>query len=125
MGSRHAGLDAFVPGALAEYERCAGLPGTAAGICGDDRASATIDLEHDRADRAAGRQVEAPLRVLWAEHGAVGRCFDVLSLWQACAKQVSGRSLPCGHYLAEELPEVVLREALDFLSEYMLKNRSK
>jgi haloacetate dehalogenase len=54
------------------------------------------------------------LRVLWAEHGAVGRCFDVLSLWRACASDVSGQSLPCGHYLAEEQPDLVLREALDF-----------
>ena len=114
MGSRHAGLQVFATEALAEYGRCAAIAGTAAGICGDYRASASIDLEHDRADRAAGRQVGAPLRVLWAEHGAVGRCFDVLSLWRACAPNVSGQSLPCGHYLAEEQPDLVLREALDF-----------
>jgi len=38
----------------------------------------------------------------------------VLSLWRACAPNVSGQSLPCGHYLAEEQPDLVLREALDF-----------
>ncbi len=114
MGARHAGLAAFDAAALADYERCAALPGTATSICEDYRASATIDLEHDRADVAAGRLLCMPLHVLWGEHGAVGRCFDVLSLWRERAHQVSGHSLPCGHYLAEEMPEAVLAEALSF-----------
>jgi haloacetate dehalogenase len=114
MGARHAGLGAFDAAALADYERCAALPGTAASICEDYRASATIDLEHDRADVAAGRLLPMPLHVLWGEHGAVGRCFDVLPLWRERAHQVSGHSLPCGHYLAEEMPEAVLAEALSF-----------
>ena len=114
MGHRHAGLEAFAPEALAEYERCAGLPGTAQSICADYRASAGIDLEHDRADIAAARRLEMPLRVLWGEHGAVGRCFDVLALWRERATQVDGRSLPCGHYIAEEAPALLLHEALEF-----------
>lgn len=114
MGSRHAGLAAFAPAALAEYERCAGIAGTATGICEDYRASASIDLDHDRADQSAGKQLTQPLRVLWAEHGAVGRCFDVLALWRKVAPQVSGQNLPCGHYIAEELPDAVLAEALHF-----------
>ena len=114
MGSRHAGLAAFAPQALAEYERCIALAGSAQGICGDYRASAGIDLEHDRADVAAGRMLQQPLRVLWAQHGAVGKFFDVLNLWRARAEQVTGKELPCGHYIAEEAPDAVLAEALDF-----------
>jgi haloacetate dehalogenase len=116
MGSRHAGLAAFAPEALAEYVRCAELPGTSVSICEDYRASATIDLEHDRADVAAGRKLAQPLRVLWGEHGAVARCFDVLSLWRERALDVSGHALPCGHYLAEELPESVMAEAQTFFT---------
>ncbi|MDO9033048.1 MAG: alpha/beta hydrolase [Hydrogenophaga sp.] len=116
MGSRHAGLAPFDPVALAEYQRCAALPGTGTSICEDYRASAGIDLEHDRADVAAGRRLAQPLLVLWGEHGTVGRCFDVLSLWRERADQVSGRALPCGHYIAEELPERVVAEALDFFT---------
>ena len=116
MGSRHAGLAAFAPAALAEYERCIGIPGTAQAICADYRASAGIDLEHDRIDVAAGRKLALPLRVLWGEHGAVGRNFDVLSLWRERADDVSGRSLPCGHYIAEESPDLLLDEAMEFLS---------
>ncbi|HWT20121.1 MAG TPA: hypothetical protein VN280_14490, partial [Variovorax sp.] len=56
------------------------------------------------------------LRVLWGEHGAVGRCFDVLSLWRECAADVSGRALPCGHYVPEEAPGELLAEALQFFT---------
>ncbi|HXE47449.1 MAG TPA: alpha/beta hydrolase [Ramlibacter sp.] len=114
MGSRHAGLAPFAREALAEYERCAAISGTAAAFCADYRASAGVDLEHDRADIAAGHRLEQPLRVLWGEHGVVGRCFAVVALWQERAQQVTGGSLPCGHYIAEEAPAPLLREALQF-----------
>jgi haloacetate dehalogenase len=114
MGRRHAGLAVFAPEALAEYERCVALPGSAAGICADYRASAGVDLEHDRASLAAGQRVQQPLRVLWGAHGVVNKCFDVPTLWQAAATQYSGRTLDCGHYLAEEKPAEVLAEALAF-----------
>lgn len=114
MGKRHAGLAAFDPAALAEYERCAALPGTAESICEDYRASATIDLEHDRLDAVRGHSLRMPLRVLWGEHGAVAASFAVLDLWRERALQLSGRALPCGHYIAEEAPTLLLQEAFDF-----------
>ncbi len=117
MGRRHAGLAAFAPEALAEYERCICMPGSAAAICEDYRASATIDLEHDRADRAAGRRLAMPLRVLWGAEGAVGRCFDVPALWRAAADRFTGRALPCGHYIAEEAPDALCDEIFGFLEE--------
>jgi len=114
MGARHAGLAAFAPEALAEYERCAAIAGTAESICADYRASAGIDLAHDQADQDAGKRVTQPLRVLWGEHGAVGRCFEVPALWRAAATDFSGRALPCGHYIAEEAPALLLDETLAF-----------
>jgi haloacetate dehalogenase len=117
MGSRFAGLGPFTPEAMAEYERCLALPGSAASVCEDYRASATIDLEHDRADRAAGRRVTQPLRVLWGAHGVVARCFDVMALWHAAAQNASGQALPCGHYIAEELPAALLDETHNFFGD--------
>lgn len=114
MGRRHAGLAAFAPEALAEYGRCLQIAGSAQSICEDYRASATLDLVHDRADVAAGHKLEQPLRVLWGRHGAVGQCFEVLALWRERAAQVSGRALDCGHYIAEEAPGALLEEALEF-----------
>ncbi|MDQ6882243.1 MAG: alpha/beta hydrolase, partial [Pseudomonadota bacterium] len=86
--------------------------------CGDYRASATIDLEHDRADVAAARKLEQPLRVLWGEHGVVGHCFDVLQLWRERASQVGGQVLPCGHYIAEEAPALLLEQATSFFRRH-------
>jgi len=116
MGGRHAGLAPFAAEVLAEYERCAAIAGTAASICEDYRASAGIDLDHDRADIAAGARLAMPLRVLWGAHGAVGRNFDVLALWRERADRVDGRALPCGHYVPEEAPGELLAEALDFFT---------
>jgi haloacetate dehalogenase len=116
MGGRHAGLAPFAPEALAEYERCAAIDGTAHAICEDYRASAAIDLDHDRADIGADRKLTQPLRVLWGEHGVVGRCFDVLDLWRQRADDVSGETLPCGHYIPEEAPRELLAQALSFFN---------
>ena len=115
MGSGSAGMKPFTPEAWAEYERCAAIPGTAEAICADYRASAGIDLRHDAQDLDAGRRLEQPLRVLWGEHGAVGRSFDVPALWRAAATDFTGRSLPCGHYIAEEAPALLLDETFAFL----------
>ncbi|WP_231906269.1 alpha/beta fold hydrolase [Cupriavidus gilardii] len=117
MGGRSAGLSPFDPRALREYERCAALPGAAHGVCEDYRAAAGIDLEHDRADREAGKRLTMPLLVLWGEQGVVHRCFQPLREWQRVASDVDGGSLPCGHYIAEEAPDVLLAHALPFLEK--------
>lgn len=117
MGGRSAGLSPFDPRALREYERCAALPGAAHGVCEDYRAAAGIDLEHDRADREAGKRLTMPLLVLWGEQGVIQRCFQPLQEWQRVASAVDGGPLPCGHYIAEEAPDVLLARALPFLEK--------
>ena len=116
MGRRSGGLTVFDPRALGEYQRCLSLPGAAHGLCEDYRAAAGIDLEHDREDREHGRRLALPLLVLWGEEGVVHRCFDPLKEWQAVADDVRGEALPCGHYIAEEAPEVLLDRVLPFLA---------
>ena len=98
---------AFVePEALAEYERCFCRAEAIHATCEDYRASATIDLEHDRASRAAGEKIACDLLVLWGTRGVVGRLYDPLVLWRAqCSATVTGQSLDAGHFLAEELPD--------------------
>lgn len=115
MGSRHAGLAPFDPAAFAEYARCLAQPGAAHGLCEDYRAAAGIDLEHDRADREAGRRLAMPLLALWGERGIVQRCFRPLEEWRRVADDVSGGPLPCGHYIPEEAPAALLEAALPFL----------
>jgi haloacetate dehalogenase len=111
-----AGLAPFDPRALAEYERALALPGTAHGICEDYRASAGIDLEHDRTDRDRGVRIGVPLLALWGRDGVVHRCFTPLDEWKRVATDVRGGPLPCGHYIAEEAPDALLAEVLRFLT---------
>lgn len=105
----------FADAAYAEYLRCMKLPGTIHAFCEDYRASAGIDLEHDREDRATGKRIESPLLVLWGSKGVVERCFDPLKEWREVAANVQGRALPAGHYLPEEVPEELLEEVITFL----------
>ncbi|MBL8378984.1 MAG: alpha/beta hydrolase [Burkholderiales bacterium] len=114
MGRGPKGLDIFAPEALAEYIRCARLPGTVHAICEDYRAAATIDLEHDRADRVAGRKLHVPLRVYWGAEGVIERCFNALALWRDYATEVEGEALPCGHYIPEEAPEALVARLFAF-----------
>ncbi len=93
------------PEALEEYERCWCNPATIHAACEDYRAAFGIDLEHDRASRAAGQKIGCDLLVLWGERGVVNRLFDPPALWRAqCAGRVEGRTMPAGHYIPEELP---------------------
>lgn len=117
MGRRSAGLTPFDPLALAEYMRCIALPGAAHGMCEDYRAAAGIDLIHDREDIAAGKKLVMPTMVLWGKEGVIHQCFKPLQEWQAIAKDVVGEPVPCGHYISEEAPEILLQKIIPFLSQ--------
>jgi haloacetate dehalogenase len=110
-----SGLGIFDTRALAEYERCFRDPATIHATCEDYRAAATIDLEHDAAD--SGQKIDCPLLVLWGEKGVVHRFFDPITDWKSVASDVRGKSLPCGHFLAEEAPEETYVELLNFLRD--------
>jgi len=114
LGSWGTGTAHFDPRALAEYERCYREPATIHATCEDYRAAASIDLAHDAAD--ADKRVECPLLVLWGEKGVVNRLFDPVDDWRAVARDVRGRALPCGHYLAEEQPEATREELERFFA---------
>jgi len=115
MGSRRGGLSLFDPRALAEYIRCMTRPGSAHGVCEDYRASASIDLVHDQASLDAGDALEMPVHVIWGEHGVIQQCFKPLQSWAPFARTLSGCALPCGHYIAEEMPEQLVEQVIRFL----------
>ena len=115
-GSRS--LDFIEPEAMAEYEAAFVRPETIHATCEDYRASAGIDLEHDRASIAAEHRVACPLLALWGERGVVHRLFEPLALWQAvCDRPVEGRPVPSGHYIPEELPELTAQELARFFAD--------
>ncbi len=83
-------------------------------IVADYRASAGIDLEHDRADRAAGSTLRMPVTVLQQDWGAA-LGYDAAALWRAWAPDLHHQTVSCGHFMAEEDPGLVaaaLRELL-------------
>src|SRR5207247_8287676 len=95
MGTRHAGLKAFAPEALAEYRRCFRDPATIHASCEDYRAAESIDLAHDESD--IGRKVVAPLLVLWGKHGTVAPCFSPLAASAERAHTGHGRTPDVRH----------------------------
>ena len=110
------GLGYIEPEALAEYERCFCQPEAIHSACEDYRASASIDLAHDREGRAQGQKIACDTLVLWGERGVVNRLFKPLALWQAqCAARVSGQAVPAGHFIPEERPEATAQALADFM----------
>ena len=116
LGRRSAGLAPFDARALAEYVRCLELSGAAHGLCEDYRASAGIDLVHDQLDLDEKNFVKQPLLVLWGEQGVVHQCFEPLREWSKVAVNVQGKALPCGHYIPEEAPELLLHQVKLFFN---------
>jgi haloacetate dehalogenase len=103
--------------ALADYERCFCTPEAIHAACEDYRASAGIDLDHDRASRAAGHKIACDVHLLWGQRGVVQALFDPLALWQAqCSAAVTGVALPAGHFIPEELPQETAAQLLGFFS---------
>ncbi len=111
MGNRGGGL--FAPAALKEYRRCFDAK-TIHASCEDYRASAGIDLEHDRAD--AGRKLAMPVLAIWGIRGVVGKMFDCLADWREVAHDVTGVALDSGHFVPEEQARGVVRAIGDLLN---------
>jgi haloacetate dehalogenase len=98
-------IDAFTPQVLAAS-------------CGDYRAGASTDIADDRADFETTK-ISCPLLVLWGGNGIVGKCYDTLAVWRDYVtdpRQLSGRPLPCGHFLPEEQPAETLLALRQFFN---------
>jgi len=77
-------------------------------IVADYRASAGVDVEHDRADRAAGNTLRMPVTVLQQDWGAL-LGFDAAAIWRAWAPDLRHETVSCGHFMAEEAPAEVVK----------------
>jgi haloacetate dehalogenase len=109
LGGWGSPSDVFPPEARSAYVEALREPGHAHAICEEYRAAATIDREHDRADRAGGRRIGCPLLALWSAHGPLGTWYGEaggpIGLWRAWSDDVHGHSLSAGHFFPEEAPE--------------------
>jgi pimeloyl-ACP methyl ester carboxylesterase len=84
-------------------------------IVADYRASATVDVEHDEADRAAGNRLAMPVSVLQQDWGAA-LGYDAAALWRAWAADLKHTTVTCGHFMAEEAPAEVVKALRDLLA---------
>ncbi|MBL7502071.1 alpha/beta hydrolase [Frankia sp. CNm7] len=84
-------------------------------IVADYRASAGVDVDHDRVDRASGRRLRMPVTVLQQDWGtALG--FDAAALWGAWAPDLRHTTVACGHFMAEEAPADISKALRDLLT---------
>lgn len=98
------------------YRRMLDDPEAVEAMCEDYRAGATIDVEHDDADRAAGRRIKCPVLALWALKGGLPRFYgDVLDVWRPWAADVRGAGVYASHFLAEDAPEATADHLISFL----------
>lgn len=106
--------EAITAPALAEYIRHFNKPSVIEATCEDYRAGATVDLEHDRADRNAGRRIQCPMLVVWGGASLAGQAESPLSVWRDWADDVREVALDCGHFVAEEEPDACAAALHDF-----------
>ncbi len=86
--------------------------------CEDYRASATIDLEHDKKDR--NRLLNIPIQVLWGKKGIIGKQFKPIKLWQKYSnKKILGVEINSGHFIPEQNPKETIKHLKKFLLKYV------
>ena len=108
------GKGGFSQETLKEYARCCTLENIHA-VCEDYRAGVTVDMAMDTADFEAGRRVDCPVAVYWGELSHTEKFFDPRKAWPAYASNiVKLKPLPCGHYPAEQVPDLVYEELKGF-----------
>src|SRR5579863_1510309 len=94
---------------LEEYVSTYRDPARLRGICEEYRAAATIDVEHDRADKEAAKRIECPMLHLWAEGGPLDTFYakdgGPLGIWRQWAPRAHGQAMKGGHFFPEENPD--------------------
>ena len=89
-------------------------PETIHSTCEDYRASAGIDLIHDKKDYK--KKLNIPIQVLWGKNTLINKCFNPIDIWQKYTKKnVVGEALNCYHFIPEEIPDVLNQKLMQFL----------
>lgn len=105
------------PAAVAEYARHFRKTSVIEAACEDYRAGATIDREHDRVDREAGRRIGCPTLIVWGNNSMSLRASAPLEVWRVWAADVREVELDCGHFVPEEQPEACAAALHEFFTE--------
>lgn len=113
-------LAPFDPAALDLYRQSWSVPERIHAMCEDYRAGGRTgpDRAADEADLAAGRTLEVPTLVLSSgDYLDRDKPESALQAWRgSLAPRAEGATLPCGHFLAEEMPDETLAALDAFLA---------
>lgn len=114
------GQGSFGPEILEEYLLTFRDPARIHGICEEYRAAATIDVEHDRADKEVSKRIECPMLHLWAQGGPLDTFYakdgGPLGIWRQWAPHAQGQAMKGGHFFPEENPDDTAMVVREFLS---------
>jgi haloacetate dehalogenase len=117
LWNRAKSLAPFDPRALAHYHASANEPSRIHAFCEDYRAGATLDVEADEADLAAGRIIDCPVLALTGQFYLTGGAASTLDAWRrSFAPKAVSASVASGHFLAEEAPEATVAALRRFLA---------
>lgn len=106
--------EALDPRAVTAYVEQFHRPPVIAATCEDYRAGASLDRDHDRADRAAGRKIQCPMLVVWGRGYETSKGASPAEVWRRWAVDVQDAPLDCGRFVAEEQPEACAAALLAF-----------
>lgn len=109
-------LSVFDPRALEHYLTAFRDPLRIHAMCEDYRAGATLDFEHDKADKDAGKKITIPMLALWGQVGIAQSAATPLDVWQTWATNVRGQPVKSGHFLTEEDVEGTSSALLEFFA---------
>jgi haloacetate dehalogenase len=116
------GEGSFGAEVLEEYVSTYRDPARVHGICEEYRAAATIDVEHDRADKEASKKIECPMLHLWAEGGPLDTFYakdgGPLGIWRRWAPDARGQAMKGGHFFPEENPYETAVQVKQFISAF-------
>jgi len=99
------------------YMDCILAPGAMMAMLNDYRAAYHIDVPRIRAALDRGERIDVPVQLLWGTKGNASKS-PILEIYQArCSNTVEEYSVPSGHYLAEEEPEITQNYLLEFCNK--------
>ena len=100
-----------------DFRRATRDPETIHAMLEDYRAGETIDVEHEKADRAAGRRIACPLLFACSIHDDMEELYgDPVAIWRDWADDVRGARIDSGHHMAEEAPEQLAATLAGFMA---------
>jgi len=89
-------------------------------ICEEYRAAATLDRDHDIADRDAGKTIACPVLTLWSRSGGLANWYPEeggpLAIWRRWCENVQGHAVAGGHFFPEEFQSQTAQELAGFFT---------